>query len=116
MNIPRLLLAILVGFILVFGTDFLIHAVWLHSDYEATKTLWRPEAEMESRFGWMLFAQLMCAACFIVVWALGFGGRSIGTGIVIGLLLGLFEQVWAIVNFVVMPIPGDMATKWLVSV
>jgi hypothetical protein len=115
MNIPRLLLAIVVGFVLVFGTDFLIHGIWLQPDYDATKALWRPEAEMETRMAWMFFAQFICAGSFMVVWALGFAGRSVGTGILVGLVLGLFEQVWAIVNFVVMPMPGELAAKWFVS-
>ena len=115
MNIPRLLLAIVVGFVLVFGSDFLIHGIWLKPDYDATKALWRPEAEMEARFAWMFCAQFLCAGSFMVIWALGFAGRSVGTGIVVGLILGLFEQVWAIVNFVVIPMPGELAAKWFVS-
>jgi hypothetical protein len=115
MNIPRLLLAIVVGFVLVFGTDFLIHGIWLKPDYDATKALWRPEAEMETRMAWMFFAEFICAGSFMVVWALGFAGRSVCTGILVGLVLGLFEQVWAIVNFVVMPMPGELAAKWFVS-
>jgi hypothetical protein len=115
MNVPRLLIAILVGFVLIFGTDFLIHAVWLRPDYEATKALWRPDAEMDSRIAWIFFAQFLCAGSFMIVWALGFAGRSVGTGIAVGLILGLFEQVWAIVNFVVIPLPGDLAVKWFLA-
>jgi hypothetical protein len=46
MNIPRLLLTIVVAFVVVFGTDYLIHGFWLMPDYNATKALWRPGAEM----------------------------------------------------------------------
>lgn len=115
MNILRLLLAILIGFVLVFGTDFLIHGIWLKPDYEATRALWRPETEMGTRIAWMFFGQFLCAGCFMVIWALGFAGRSIGTGILVGLILGVFGQVWVIVNFVVMPVPGELAAKWFFS-
>lgn len=115
MNIPRLLLAILAAFIVVFGTDYLIHAVWLMKDYDATKSLWRPEAEMEARFGWMLFAQFICGATFVLVWALGLFRRSVGAGAALGLLMGVFQQVWAIVNYVVTPMPGELAAKWFLS-
>jgi hypothetical protein len=115
MNIPRLLLAILVAFVLLFGTDFLIHGYWLKPDYEATKTLWRPEAQMESYMLWMFLAQFLCAATFVLIWAMGFAGRSVGTGIVFGLIMGVFQQIWVLVNYVVLPMPGDLAVKWYFS-
>lgn len=115
MNIKRLLLAIVVAFVIVFATDFLIHGLWLSSDYEATKELWRPESDMNARFHWMLMAQLIGAATFVIIWAKGFAGRDIGTGITFGLLMGLAQQVWAIIDHVVMPVPGVLVGKWVVA-
>ena len=115
MNMKRLLLTIVVAFVIVFGTDFLIHGFWLSSDYEATKELWRPESDMNARFHWMLIAQLIGAATFVIIWAKGFAGRDIGTGITFGLLMGLAQQVWAIIDHVVMPVPGALAAKWVVA-
>jgi hypothetical protein len=115
MNIKRLILTIVAGFALIFATDFLIHGFWLTPDYEATKSLWRPEAEMHTHFHWMLFAQFLCAATFVIIWAKGFAGRDIATGITFGLLMGLFQGIWAIINYVVMPLPGALATKWLLA-
>jgi hypothetical protein len=115
MNMKRLLLAIVAAFALIWGTDVLIHGFWLNPDYEATKQLWRPEAEMYTHFHWMLFAQLLCAATFVIIWAKGFAGRDIATGITFGLLMGLFQGIWAIINYVVMPLPGALATKWLLA-
>jgi len=51
MNIPRLIFAIVAGFIVIFASDWLIHGIWLKSDYQATQQLWRPEAEMQSHMG-----------------------------------------------------------------
>ena len=115
MNIKRLLLAIVVAFVIVIATDFLIHGFWLARDYEATKQLWRPESEMQSHFHWMLIAQLLCAVTFVIIWAKGFVGRDIATGITFGLLMGLFQGMWAIINYVVMPLPGALSTKWLLA-
>jgi hypothetical protein len=36
MNFGRLFLTVLVGFIYIFASDYLIHAIWLASDYKAT--------------------------------------------------------------------------------
>lgn len=115
MNIKRLLLAIVAGFAVIFLTDMVIHGFWLMPDYDATKSLWRPEAEMHDRICWMFFAQFLCAATFALVWAKGFAGGTIGTGVWLGLVMGLFQQTWAIVNFVVIPMPGALAMKWFFS-
>ncbi|HKP92808.1 MAG TPA: hypothetical protein VJS88_02850 [Chthoniobacterales bacterium] len=115
MNIKRLVLAIVVGFVVIFGTDFLIHALWLHSDYDATKELWRPEAEMHARFHWMLIAQFLCAAVFVIIWAQGFAGRGMGAAVAFGLLMGTAMQIWVIINHVVSPVPGILAAKWFFS-
>jgi hypothetical protein len=111
----RLVLAIVATFAAIFVTDFLIHGFWLNPDYEATKSLWRPETEMHAHFTWMLIAQFLCAATFVIIWAKGFAGRDVATGINFGLLMGLFQQMWVIINYVVMPIPGALAMKWFFS-
>ncbi|HEY0369854.1 MAG TPA: hypothetical protein VGC85_09675, partial [Chthoniobacterales bacterium] len=61
MNGGRLVLSIIVGFVFIFATDFLIHAVWLAGDYKASAALWRPEDEMHRRFIILLFAQFVAA-------------------------------------------------------
>ncbi len=116
MNITRLVIAIVVGFIVVFATDFLIHAIWLQPDYNATKELWRPEAEMNARFPWMLAAQLLATMTFVLIWALGFAARgTIGLACVYGLLAGLMVQATTIITYVVSPFPPGLALKWFVS-
>lgn len=115
MNPTRLFFAILAGFVFIFASDFLIHAIWLDADYKATAQLWRPETEMQQRFVWMLFGQLLAALAFAVIWAMGFGGRSVGTGATVGLFFGIGMQVWAIALFVVAPLPAAIAGKWFLS-
>lgn len=113
MNTNRLLLAVVAGFILIFATDFLIHAVWLGSDYKATASLWRDETEMGRRFPLMLFAQLLCSIAFMYIWArTGWRRRTIPNGCVYGLWMGLFQQVTTIVLYVVIPMPIELAAKW----
>ena len=116
MNFKRLVLAIVVAFVFVFATDFLIHAIWLRPDYQATKELWRPEAEMNARFPWMLGAQFLFALTFVLLWAAGFAARgSVGLACAFGLLTGLLVQVTTIITFVVTPLPAELALKWFLS-
>ena len=116
MNTKRLILATVVAFIFIFATDFLIHALWLAPDYKATAQLWRPEAEMNARFPWMLLAQLLAALTFVLIWAAGFATRgTIGLAYAYGFLIGLAVQVTTIVTYVVSPLPAELALKWFVS-
>jgi len=115
MNIKRLILAILAGWLVIFATDFLIHELWLGPLYQATKPLWRPEDEMHTRLCWMFLAQFLIVATFVTVWAKGFAGRGIGAAVSFGLLMGVFQQTWVIILFVVMPLPAELAAKWFVS-
>jgi hypothetical protein len=115
MNIKRLILALLAGWVVICATDFLIHDLWLGPVYEATKSIWRPEEEMHTRICWMFFAQFLIVATFAIVWAKGFAGRSMGTAVTFGLLMGVFQQTWVIILFVVLPIPAELAVKWFVG-
>ena len=112
MNIKRLILAIVVGFAVFWGTDFLIHGLWLMPDYKATQSLWRPEAEMGSYMGWMFGAQLLFAITFVLIWTRWADTAQLGCAIGYGFLMGVFSGVWAIIIYVVMPLPGSIACKW----
>ena len=105
MNIPRLILAIVVGFVVIFGTDFLIHGVWMAPDYQATQQLWRPEAEMNSYRGWMFFAQLLLVFAFVMLWTRWASTARITCAIGYGFLMGIFSGTWAIIMYVVLPMP-----------
>ena len=115
MNIKRLILAIIAGWLVIFATDFVIHHFWLGPDYQATKSIWRPDAEIETRLHWMFIAQFLGVTTFVTVWAKGFAGGSVGTGVVFGLLMGLFQAIWVLANYVMIPMPGDLAIKWFLA-
>lgn len=112
MNIPRLVLAIIVGFVVIFGTDFLIHGVWMAPDYQATQQLWRPETEMNAYRGWMFFAQLLLVFAFVMLWTRWADTARITCAIGYGFLMGVFSGTWAIIMYVVLPMPSAIACKW----
>ena len=112
MNIKRLILAIVVAFIVLWVTDFLIHGIWMMPDYRATQSLWRPDADMKSHMGWMLGAQLLFAITFVLLWTRWAETARLGCAIGYGLLMGLFSGVWAIIMYVVIPMPCSIACKW----
>src|SRR5438270_10087367 len=102
MNLGRLVGAIIVAFLFIFGSNYLIHAIWLAPDYKATESLWRSEAEMQRRFIVLVAAQFLSAVSFMYVWArTGWRRRRVIDGAVFGFWLGLFQQVTTIVTYVV---------------
>jgi hypothetical protein len=115
MNIPRLILAIVAAYIVIFATDYFIHQIWLAPDYALAKGFLRPDADVTAHFQWIVAAQILCAVTFVLIWAMGFGGRSVATGIVFGLVLGMFQQIWVLVNYAILPMSGDLALKWYFS-
>lgn len=115
MNIPRLFLAIVVGFVVIFGTDMLIHGKLMMADYQATQQLWRPESEMNSHFAWMLTAQLLTVVTFMLLWTRWAATARLSCAIGFGLLMGMFSAVWPIVLYVVVPMPPSIAIKWFIA-
>jgi hypothetical protein len=113
MNIPRLIAAVIVGFLLVWGTDFLIHGVWLKPAYEASRILWRTEADMTARIAWLFGGEFLFAATFVLIWAKGFAATGgLHTAVVFGILMGILNQTYSMVMYTVIPLPGELAIKW----
>ena len=116
MNTKRLILAIVVVFIAVFATDFLIHGVWLQSDYKETMSLWRTEAEMGKHFPFLLSGQLLAAVAFVVIWSKGLPAVStLGRSCLYGLTMGLFMQATTLITYAVQPMPGSLMAKWFIA-
>lgn len=116
MNLKRLLLAVVTGFVFIFVSDILVHGVWLVGDYKATMQLWRPDAEMNARMPWMMAGQFLVATAFVVLWAVGFAERAkLSCAVKFGLFMGLFFQGNTLITYVVTPLPGALAAKWFVA-
>ncbi len=112
MNVKRLIIAILVGFVVFWATDFVVHEVLLKADYQAAQSLWRPESEMGSYIGWLFAAELLFTITFVLLWTRWAEGAQLGCAIGFGFLMGLASGVWPIILYVVMPLPGSIACKW----
>jgi len=116
MNAKRLVLAIVVVFVGVFATDYLIHRVWLKTTYEATMNLWRTEPEMKARMGWLFLGEFLASATFVVIWSKGFPATaSLGGACLYGGFMGLFSQTATLVGYAVQPFPPELAVKWFIA-
>lgn len=116
MNIKSLLFTIVVAFVTVWATDFLIHAVWLSATYAATKELWRPEAEMVSKMPFMLLGQFLVAVAFTLIYAACVAEkRCLSCTLKYAGCMGLTAAAGQIIMYAVVPWPGSLVAKWCVA-
>ena len=94
--------------------DFVIHGLFLRETYEATASLWRPMDEVDMPL--MYAVTLVYAVCFVVLYDVFVGSKSISTGIKFGALFGLAAGVaMGFGSYSYMPIPLSLAVSWLVG-
>jgi hypothetical protein len=116
MNPKRLILGIVAVFVGIWGTNMLIHAVWLQGRYTETMSLWRAEDDMQKHMIWLMLGQFLAAWAFVVIWARKFAANaSVRCAIRYGLGMGFFSQANTLVTFAVQPLPADIAMRWFVS-
>lgn len=116
MNKKSLLITIVVAFVTVFITDFLIHGVWLSSTYAATKELWRPEAEMQSKMPFMLLGQFLIATAFTMIFAACVADkRCLSCSLKYSACIGVIAAGGQIIMYAVQPYPGSLVVKWCVA-
>jgi hypothetical protein len=116
MNPKSLLITIVVAFVTVWATDFLIHGLWLAGTYKATASLWRPEAEMMAKMPWMLLAQFLVAAAFTMIFAACVAERRcVKCTVIYSACMGIFSAGGQLMMYVVQPFPGSLVAKWVLA-
>jgi uncharacterized membrane protein len=85
------------------------------ADYQATQQIWRPDPEMASRMAWMFGAQLLTVVAFVLLWTRWANTAQLSCAVGFGFLMGIFSGVWAIVLYVILPMPPSIAVKWFVA-
>ncbi len=116
MNIKSLVITILVAFVTVWATDFLIHAVWLSATYGETKQLWRSEAEMMEKMPFMLLGQLLVASSFTLIFAACVAEkRSLSCTLKYSACIGVMTGGAQLIMYAVQPFPGLLVVKWCVA-
>ena len=107
----RTIWAVLAVFILWSILDFILHGLLLQSTYEATANLWRPMDKMNMPL--MYFVTLVFTVCFVLIYGLLVGQKSLASGIRFGALFGLATGIsMGFGSYSYMPIPLTLAWSW----
>ncbi|MEO6739764.1 MAG: hypothetical protein ABIP20_05890, partial [Chthoniobacteraceae bacterium] len=115
MHPKRILLALLVAFIAITATDYLIHQVWLKDTYAPDiGKLWRAEADMKAHMSGIFIGEFLGAFAFTMIWVrIAFGGAGIQCAIALGVFMGLFYSGGVVMQNAVQPLPAGLMLKWI---
>jgi hypothetical protein len=109
--LKRAVLAVIAIFIAWSVLDFVLHGILLQDTYAATANLWRPMEEINMSL--MYIVSLTYIICFVGIYAVFVGEKSISTGIKFGALFGLATGItMGFGSYTYMPIPLSLALSW----
>jgi hypothetical protein len=113
----KLVLAIVVGYVFLMGTNYLVHNVWLLPDYNAIPASHRTMAAIMERLWVLAIGQLCFAATFAYVYTRGAERKAwVGQGIRYGLIMTFVTVVpYSLNEFDVYIVPYQLAIKWIIA-
>jgi hypothetical protein len=112
--LKRYLISVAIVFVLWSVIDAVVHSVILSSAYQATAQLWRLPAEM--KLGLLRLTTLIIAAVFVAIYALLINPKSMKTGTIYGLLMGLISGIsMGLGSYSFMPITVQIAVVWFLG-
>ena len=116
MNLKKLGIASGAAFVAYSALAYVIHNVLLVGDYQAIATSLRTPEEFLQRLPLLYLGNLVFAVAVTIIYAHGYEPSKnwIGQGFRFGLIVGTLMAPVALTEYVVYPVPGALALKWIV--
>jgi hypothetical protein len=113
----KLVLAIVAAYIVLMLTNYLVHSVWLMSDYAAIPLSHRNNAGIMHRFWAMAIGQFFFAAMFAYIYTRGRERKAwVVQGIRYGVIMTFMTVVpYSLSDYVVYIVPYQLAIKWMIA-
>ena len=113
----KLLAAIVVAYIVLMATNYLVHSVWLMPDYNAIPASHRSIDGIMHRFWAMAIGQLFFAAMFAYIYTLGRQRKPWpAQGARYGILMTLLAVVpMSLSEYDTYIVPYMLAIKWMIA-
>lgn len=110
-------IAWLVIFVVWMAGSFVVHGMLLHPDYLKLPQLFRPEADAQNYFHFMLLAHVILAGAFVWIFARGAEAKPwLGQGLRFGVAVALLTVVPTyMIYYAVQPMPGAMVVKQILG-
>ena len=113
----RFVIAWVVLFVVWMIEGMLVHGMLLGGDYKGLPQLFRPEADAQGHFGWMIAAHVLVAGAFVWIYERGLAPEKpwLGQGIRFGIAVALLTVVPTyVIYYAVQPLPGALVAKQIV--
>jgi hypothetical protein len=113
----RFFVAWLVLFVLWMVEGMVVHGMLLGAEYKALAQVFRPEADAQGYFGWMILAHVLVAGAFVWIYERGLAPDKpwLEQGIRFGIAVALLTVVPTyLIYFAVQPLPGALVAKQIV--
>ena len=113
----KLLAAIVVTYVVLMATNYLVHSVWLMPDYNAIPASHRDIEGIMHRFWAMAIGQLFFAAMFAYIYTLGRQRKPwLAQGVRYGILMTLLAVVpMSLSEYDTYIVPYMLVIKWMVA-
>jgi hypothetical protein len=110
------ILSVVVMFVMSLMLGFVVHALLLKPDYAQLVALFRPEAEQQTYFPYMLIAHLSIGIGFVWVYLQGRDDSPwLGQGIRYGAAIAVLMTIPTyLIYYAVQPMPGMVVAKQIV--
>jgi hypothetical protein len=117
MDSKKLIGAIVAAYIVLLGTNYLVHSVWLMPDYQAIPDAWRPMDQMQHKMWVMFVGQFFFAAIFAYIYTRGVEAKPwVAQGIRYGILMTFLTVIpYSLSEYVIYRIPHMLAVKWMAA-
>ena len=111
----KLILAIVVAYVVLMGTNYLVHSIWLMPDYDAIPLSHRSAEQIIHRFWAMALGQFFFAAMFAYIYTRGREKKPwMLQGIRYGIVMTFMTVVpYSLSEYVVYRVPYMLAVKWM---
>ena len=112
----RFFIAWVVIFVAWMAGSYVAHGALLHAEYEKLAGAFRPPAEAQQYFPFMILAHVIVAGAFVWIYARGVEAKPwLGQGIRYGIAIAALAVVPTyLIYYVVQPIPGALVVKQIV--
>jgi len=113
----KLIIAIVVAYAVLMGTNYLIHSVWLMPDYDAIPLSHRSIVGIMDRFWAVALGQFFFAALFSYVYTRGMQRKPwLGQGIRYGILMTFLTMVpFSLSEYDTFIVPYGLVIKWMIA-
>jgi hypothetical protein len=112
----KLVLAIVVGYVVLMATNYLVHEILLMPDYNAIPLSHRSAEGIMHRFWAMAVGQFFFVALFAYIYSRGAEKKPwLAQGIRYGFIMTLFTVIpYSLSEYVVYIVPYQLAIKWMI--